>query len=154
MKSIKSLAFALLFCLQTPACISFLAVNSLTAANVVRDGSDFRLFLMEDLPILGESCSAESTKQNASLYDSLRSRQNELNNGIGKRYICRTQRGFLNVHKEPGDPFNVDNVVNQLQEGDIVTSMEPPRDGWIRHDSGGWSIAVYNGFTWLEELKD
>ena len=109
------------------------------------------LFSVEDMPQLGEEYGGLSF--DASIFESLKQRQNELDLGIGKRYICRTRQGFLNVHKEPSEPFNPYNIVGQLTEGDIVTSIGPPRGGWIRHEQG-WSIAVYNGFKWLEELKE
>jgi hypothetical protein len=151
MKSCNTVILYLVFCLQASSCFSFLA-NSLATKSVEQDSCS-RLHLMEDLPLLGEAYMAENT-ESASIFDLLKKRQTELDNGIGKRYICRTQKGFLNVHKEPGEPFNIYNIVNHLKEGDIVTSTGPPRGGWIRHDSGGWSITVYNGFTWLEELKE
>jgi hypothetical protein len=89
-----------------------------------------------------------------SLYRSLKDRQKELKHGIGRRYVCRTQRGFLNVHERPGNPFDVDHIVGQLHDGQIVTSTGPPHGSWVQHDGGGWSISVYGGFTWLEQLKD
>ena len=108
------------------------------------------LYFAEDLPLVGEECGEEST---TSMLESLKKRQKELEHGVGKRYICRTRKGFLNVHKEPCEPFNPYNIVNQLSEGDIVTSVSPPRGGWIHHDSG-WSVAVYNGHTWLVEVNE
>ena len=102
--------------------------------------------------LVGEAC-VDVSDESTSILELLKKRQKELDNGIGKRYVCRTAKGFLNVHKEPCEPFNPYNIVNQLSEGDIVTSIGPPRGGWIHHDSG-WSIAVYNGHTWLEELKE
>jgi hypothetical protein len=33
-------------------------------------------------------------------FKALEGRKEELRDGIGKRYITRTQRGFLNVHEE------------------------------------------------------
>lgn len=78
----------------------------------------------------------------------------ELNLGIGKRYITRTQRGFLNVHYEPSDPYMVENVVNQLSDGQIVTATGPKRGIWIPHDGGGWSVSKYEGFTWLEPIDE
>lgn len=53
-----------------------------------------------------------------------------------------------------GDPFNCDNIVNQLQEGDIVTSIAPNRGPWICHDKGGWSISIYSAFRFLEPLDE
>ena len=93
------------------------------------------------------------------LYESLRRRESDLSKGIGRRYVCRTQIGFLNVHSDPdGGPFDTSNVVGQLLEGQVVTSVAPTdgdRDGpWIRHDAGGWSISEYGGFTWLEALDE
>mmetsp|Transcript_26226 Transcript_26226/g.72012 ORF Transcript_26226/g.72012 Transcript_26226/m.72012 type:complete len:220 (-) Transcript_26226:1845-2504(-) len=117
----------------------------------------------------------------------------ELDLGIGKRYITRTQRGFLNVHYEvgmqscttfefvliskycallttscilvsngvvivistkPSDPYMVENVVNQLSDGQIVTATGPKRGIWIPHDGGGWSVSKYEGFTWLEPIDE
>lgn len=92
---------------------------------------------------------------NADILASLNQRIYELNVGIGKRYIVRVQkRGFLNVHSEPFDPFDVNNVVGKLKEGQIVKSMKPNEGDWVYHDGqgGGWSIAKFNGFTWLEPI--
>jgi hypothetical protein len=44
--------------------------------------------------------------------------------------------------------------VNQLSEGDIVTSIGPKDGDWVFHDRGGWSISKYEGFTWQEPLDD
>jgi hypothetical protein len=49
-----------------------------------------------DFPISTES----STSSDKGLLQALKLRQRELERGIGKRYITRTQKGFLNVHKE------------------------------------------------------
>lgn len=88
------------------------------------------------------------------LYRELSKRQSDLQRGIGKRYIVRTRLGFLNIHQEPTDPMDTFNVVGQLYEGQIVMSVMPNRGFWICHDAGGWSIAKYGGFVWLEEWKE
>lgn len=44
--------------------------------------------------------------------------------------------------------------VNQLRDGQIVTSTGPKRGSWIMHDAGGWSISVHGGFIWLEALEE
>mmetsp|Transcript_4834 Transcript_4834/g.10029 ORF Transcript_4834/g.10029 Transcript_4834/m.10029 type:complete len:177 (+) Transcript_4834:286-816(+) len=85
---------------------------------------------------------------------SLNRKIKELELGIGKRYIIRTQRGFLNVHHEPIDPYMSENVVNQLSDGQIVTATGPKRGIWIPHDGGGWSVFKYGGFTWLEAIDE
>lgn len=99
-----------------------------------------------------------TTGSTTDLYRQLESRQRDLKEGIGKRYICRTQKGFLNVHQEPSHPYDLSNIVGQLWEGQIVTSLAPSsshQDGsWIRHDHGGWSIRVFGGFVWLEPLNE
>ena len=83
------------------------------------------------------------------LYASLRARQDEIKAGGGIRYKVQTQRGFLNVHSEPEDPFATHNIVSQLQEGQIVTSVGPPSGTWVQHDAGGWSVREFGGFQWL-----
>jgi hypothetical protein len=88
------------------------------------------------------------------LHRSLSRRIEQLNYNIGRRYVCCTQHGFLNVHKEPVNPFDTDNVIGQLHDGQIVTSTGPARGLWIPHDSGGWSISVHGGFVWLEALDE
>lgn len=62
--------------------------------------------------------------------------------------------GFLNVHQEPGDPFDTSNIVTQLKDGDTVVSTGPNRGPWVRHDGGGWSIAIFGGFKCLEPLVE
>lgn len=90
------------------------------------------------------------------LHRSLQDRQKALQLNIGKRYVCRcrTQKGFLNVHQEPGDPFDTSNIVSMLTDGDIVVSTGPNRGPWVRHDGGGWSVATFGGFKWLEPLDE
>ena len=88
------------------------------------------------------------------LYRQLFARQAALDQGVGRRYVVRSKRGFLNVHKEPSDPFDTHNIVGQLHEGQIVRSTAAPRGAWIRHDGGGWSISKYGGFTWLQALQE
>ena len=90
----------------------------------------------------------------SSLYESLRLRRKELADGIGRRYITRTQRGFLNVHDTyEYKPYVIDDIVGRLEEGQIVTSIGNAGD-WIKHDAGGWSISKFRGFTWLEPLDE
>mmetsp|Transcript_24071 Transcript_24071/g.33637 ORF Transcript_24071/g.33637 Transcript_24071/m.33637 type:complete len:214 (+) Transcript_24071:108-749(+) len=90
----------------------------------------------------------------SSLLNSLRARQEELAVGIGKRYITRTQKGFLNIHSDPqSGPYAVDNIVGQLTESQIVTSIGKFEE-WIQHDAGGWSIAEFGGFVWLQPIDE
>lgn len=112
------------------------------------------LFLSEDVSWLGEGSDTLADDDSQSLLKSLNERKKQLEQGIGKRFRCHTQKGFLNVHMEPGDPFNTANIVDQLEEGEIVTSVAPPRGPWIKHNKGGWSISIYYGHVWLQELKE
>ena len=123
-----------------------------------------RLFLVEDdepVQVLfggSDFDSLESTQEASDLsqniFKSLKARQKEITLGIGKRFRTRTQKGFLNVHYEPTDPYDTSNIVNQLEEGQIVTSTGPARGLWIKHDGGGWSISKFGGFTWLEPINE
>lgn len=97
-------------------------------------------------------CVADSSSQQ--MHQSLRQRLRNVEDGIGKRFVCRTQKGFLNVHMEPGNPYDTSNIVGSLSDGQIVTSTGPPRGAWIKHDHGGWSISVLGGFVWLEALNE
>jgi len=45
-------------------------------------------------------------------------------------------------------------VVGQVYEGQIVKAIAPRIDEWVKHDAGGWSIAEFEGFVWLEPLDD
>jgi hypothetical protein len=100
------------------------------------------------------AAATDTSKNDIDIHTALSQRIQNLQEGIGKRYICRTQRGFLNIHADPGDPFDTDNIVGRLSEGQIVTSVAPARGPWIRHDAGGWSISVYEGFVWLEAIPE
>ena len=84
-------------------------------------------------------------------YADLRKRADEL--GGAKKYRVDAPRGFLNVHDAPDDPFRLDNVVEQLDHGTVVTAVEE-RDGWVRHDMGGWSIKAHGGHAFLVPLDD
>ena len=75
----------------------------------------------------------------------------ELKKEQPRRYLVQTQRGFLNVHSEPGDPYRSDNVVGRLFEGDIVIGIQE-QDQWLLHEAGGWSIRFHGGFEWLKLL--
>jgi hypothetical protein len=119
-----------------------------------------RLFLLEedqDQQVLfgsSELDTISSSSDESCLFTSLQDRQDALKQGIGKRYITRTQKGFLNVHYEPSDPLDASNIVNQLGNGDIVMSTGPSRGLWIPHDGGGWSISKFGGLTWLEPIEE
>lgn len=93
------------------------------------------------------------TNDSSKIHEALANRLSNLKDGIGKRYVCRTQQGFLNIHEKPGDPFDTGNIVGRLVEGQIVTSTKSPEGPWIHHDGGGWSISVYKDFVWLEPLE-
>lgn len=90
----------------------------------------------------------------STIYSSLRNRLSNIQRGIGKRYKCHTQIGFLNIHQEPTDPFDTNNIVGELHEGQVVTSIQPNYGDWICHDGGGWSISSYDGFVWLEPIEE
>ena len=47
----------------------------------------------------------------AHIYAALRSRLQDISAGAGRRFRVHTQRGFLNVHASPKDPFLTDNLV-------------------------------------------
>ena len=86
------------------------------------------------------------------LASSLKRRMDAVNEGAGRRYRVVTTRGFLNVHSEPGDPFNTANVVCQLDHGAVVESLS--EDGvWVCHDGGGWSIRVYGDHQFLVPVE-
>jgi hypothetical protein len=88
------------------------------------------------------------------LHTLLAKRKDELRRGIGKRFVVRTQKGFLNVHRTfEGGPYRTDNIVRQLEDGDVVTSVDRIQD-WIKHDAGGWSIAKFGEFVWLEPIDE
>ena len=116
--------------------------------------NDMKAVVEDELLSVVGDLDCEATPDSSQLYQALQDRLSGMEQGIGKRYVCRTQRGFLNIHKEPGDPYHTHNIVGQLRQGDIVTSTGPNRGAWIRHDGGGWSISIFGGFTWLEELRE
>ena len=118
-----------------------------------QDEEDFALW-GADSPLPLDENNKASLSTSSSLQQALRQRMAALQQGIGKRYVCRTQMGFLNIHETPEDPYKTDNVVGRLVDGDIVVSTGPRQGDWIRHDGGGWSIAVHGGFVWLEELQE
>lgn len=105
---------------------------------------------------MSDTPTTSDADDDANVHSALTNRIAALNNVIGKRYVCRTQLGFLNLHEEPGDPCDTSNIVNQLREGQIVTSTGSmaPGSTWIPHDAGGWSISSHGGFVWLEEWNE
>lgn len=92
--------------------------------------------------------------EDTDVHKQLKDRRMAIHDGVGKRYIVRTGQGCLNVHLEPSSAFATDNIVNQLTDGQIVTSTGPTRGIWIPHDGGGWSVSDYQGHTWLEPLDE
>lgn len=119
----------------------------------VRSRSNSRLFLLDEDGV-GWSGRADTEQEVDSFYKALEERKEELKRGIGKRYIVRTQKGFLNVHSDISKgPYATHNIVGKLHDGDIVTSVNRIGD-WVRHDKGGWSMARHDGFLWLQPLKE
>ena len=100
------------------------------------------------------SSSTPKSENTDPLHAYLKIRQDQLKKGIGKRYIVRTQQGFLNVHSDAKNPFALDNIVGQLGEGDVVTSIGVDDGDWVCHDKGGWSIARFSNFTWLVPIDE
>ena len=150
-------------------CFAFLGIPTLTSSFLpkpatlekVAPSRPDALFLLEgnnDEGIVfgnnGRLIKTEDTVDDSSWMESLKKRQRALKQGIGKRYVTRTQLGFLNIHYEPTDPHDTNNIVGRLEEGQIVTSTGPTRGFWIPHDGGGWSISKYGGFTWLEPIDE
>jgi hypothetical protein len=114
-----------------------------------------RLYLLEDEAgcWIGQPSTTENGATENSLHKALEERQEELKRGIGRRFVVRTQRGFLNVHSCMSmGPFCTDNIVKQLSDGDIITSKNIV-GSWIQHEEG-WSIARYEGFTFLQPVKE
>jgi len=139
-------------CTQTHRSATLFADKSSSSENTNRkdnqEGDDFLFGSGEDLNYNPNSATDDQ------ISSSLNRKIKELELGIGKRYIIRTQRGFLNVHYEPSDPYMSENVVNQLSDGQIVTATGPKRGIWVPHDGGGWSVSKYGGFTWLEPIDE
>jgi hypothetical protein len=152
------LGLILLFLLLLPTLVSsFLIQTGRTRCCSVRIFSPpLRLVDDDQEVIFGSSgvLDTADTSADSSLMKSLQNRQKTLKQGTGKRYVTRTQKGFLNVHYEPTDPHDTNNVVGNLEEGQIVTSTGPTRGSWVPHDGGGWSISKYGGFTWLEPIDE
>ena len=122
--------------------------------------SSSRLYLIEDssseVLYFGNSNLDVPLDETLSLHQALQQRRDDLDQGIGKRYIIRIKPGFtgVNIHYEPSGPHDTENVVGQLAEGQIVTAIAPNRGLWIRHNAGGWSLANFAGFTWLEPIDE
>jgi len=92
--------------------------------------------------------------ESKSIYNALKKRKDDLKDMIGRRYIVRTQQGFLNVHSDPDKgPYATDNIVSILKHGQIITSTGKGKEGWIQH-SEGWSISEHGGFTWLRLIDE
>lgn len=152
---------AFLFCLLYPISLvnafhqaALYLVQTKPFGLVPPSRSEVHLLNDGDGKMIGEEMNPTNTDDTASFFRSLQKRQADLNRGIGRRYVTRTQRGFLNVHEDPkSGPYAVDNIVGRLEEGEIVTSLGKFED-WIEHDGGGWSIAEFGGFTWLELLEE
>ncbi|CAL1155320.1 unnamed protein product [Cladocopium goreaui] len=124
-----------------------LALPWIPGATGVRSQRCSALHMLRALPV----DSPKVLPSDEALAESLRRRQEELKKEQPRRYLVQTQRGFLNVHSEPGDPYRSDNVVGRLFEGDIVIGIQE-QDQWLLHEAGGWSIRFHGGFEWLKLL--
>lgn len=115
-----------------------------------------RLYLLEDEASsswIGQPTTLDGATEESSLHKALEERREELKRGIGRRFVVRTQRGFLNVHScMSKGPFCMDNIVQQLSDGDVITSKNII-GSWIQHEHG-WSIARYQGFVFLEPVEE
>ena len=75
----------------------------------------------ENLDLVGEDADADGIPRHpidenprfasAHIYSALRDRARAIAGGAGRRFRVRTQRGFLNVHTSPDDPYRTDNLV-------------------------------------------
>ena len=120
---------------------------------VQRNGQDFLSLCAKSAPENSEKL-VEGLGDDSLLFLDLQSRIDQLKSGIGKRYQTRTQRGFLNVHNDTSSPFSTHNILGQLVEGEVVTSIAPKEGDWIKHSGGGWSISKFGGWQWLVPLED
>jgi len=151
-------SFADSFVVVPSRCSSILNRRQTTISRRMADSSsssfqDDETLLSSTSTIMGDQDDCLVSPDSQAIHSALQSRVKDLQEGIGKRYRCKTQQGFLNIHKEPGDPYDTNNIVGVLQEGQVVTSTAPQRGAWVKHDGGGWSISVYGGFIWLEPLE-
>jgi len=133
-------------------CLVYPVVSFTALPRAQRCSSSSSLHLLEDE---GKSWIGQPTidTEHDSFHRKLRERKEELKRGIGKRFIVRTQKGFLNVHSSLDlGPHATDNIVNQLHDGQVVTSKNIV-GYWIQHE-GGWSVARYGGFVFLQPLEE
>ena len=86
------------------------------------------------------------------LLTSLSERVAAIADGAGRFYRVDALVGFLNVHREPDDPFRTDNVVARLSHGAIVEASAEEGE-WVAHDGGGWSVRVYDGHEFLKPVE-
>jgi hypothetical protein len=70
----------------------FINPSSLCLLKAEDDVMDFPIGDSNDMP------NDDDSLNTTSLWDRIQAREQELRQGIGKRYITRTQKGFLNVH--------------------------------------------------------
>ena len=81
-----------------------------------------------------------------------------LRTSTNRKYVVHTQKGFLNVHSDPDDPFDTGNVVFQLQDGDVVTldpsapNLGEPPFFWTKicEPVNGYVVSLTGTFEWLE----
>ena len=140
---------------QDPPRSFFMTVSQATQSNNKNNNTDKDSKGATDRDPSNEFADSSVHESDAMLLQSLQQRVNDLDRGIGKRYKVRTQLGFLNVHASFEDgPWATHNIVAQLEEGEIVTSVGPRVDEWVRHDRGGWSVAEFGGFVWLEPVDE
>eukprot|EP00568_Trieres_chinensis_P011985 CAMPEP_0183295152 /NCGR_PEP_ID=MMETSP0160_2-20130417/3214_1 /TAXON_ID=2839 ORGANISM="Odontella Sinensis, Strain Grunow 1884" /NCGR_SAMPLE_ID=MMETSP0160_2 /ASSEMBLY_ACC=CAM_ASM_000250 /LENGTH=118 /DNA_ID=CAMNT_0025456585 /DNA_START=254 /DNA_END=610 /DNA_ORIENTATION=+ len=98
---------------------------------------------------------ADIPSDSASLYEALKTRRDQIDQGIGKRYLSCSKKGPLNVHSDPKcGPYATHNIVGKLEQGQIVTSVGAPLGNWIHHDGGGWSLAKFEGHDALLPIEE
>jgi hypothetical protein len=74
--------------------VSLFGKKSSSSENIQQDGEEFLFGSENDLD------DARNFPSDEQISSSLNRKVKELELGIGKRYVIRTQRGFLNVHYE------------------------------------------------------
>ena len=74
----------------------------------------------------------------------------ELQKSADGVYRVRTQRGFLNAHTTPSDPFATGDITGTLHDDDTIVALEHLANEagwWVRHELG-WSIARLRTDRW------
>mmetsp|Transcript_21039 Transcript_21039/g.58527 ORF Transcript_21039/g.58527 Transcript_21039/m.58527 type:complete len:224 (-) Transcript_21039:230-901(-) len=132
------------------------SLHSVSSSAKDYDGDDYDDFRLHDPPSLDAT-----TPSSDKCASDLKKRLAELSEGIGKRFVAHALVTQNRMHQQDNETCRVPvydqpdgKVIGHLKEGQVVLTTAPRKGPWIRHDGGGWTLSVQNGFRYLQPVNE